>query len=241
MITLIVSDIHLGSYFNRAADLKAFLGSVQFDRLIILGDLLDRPSFEDLSDGEWSFLDYLRLLARHREIIWVEGNHDAGLHEEIENRLEIDATKQFEWKVNGRKLLALHGHQFDKYSRNRSVLARYAAHVYGFLRKVDLTIDSEIFHKICFENRAWKYSSDLVNTAALEYAGDENANIIFCGHTHRAAYVEHEGRHYFNTGCWSDRHCHYVLVDDDEVRLEKFDNSCMLKRQLMNYEYEGAV
>ena len=43
MTTLIVSDVHLGASFNRVKDLNAFIKLVDFSRLIILGDLFDRP------------------------------------------------------------------------------------------------------------------------------------------------------------------------------------------------------
>ncbi len=138
MTTLIVSDVHLGSYYNRASELSAFIRSASYNRLIILGDLFDKPSIERLRDEEWEFLDLVKSMSHRREIIWVEGNHDEGLYETIPSLLNILAVKEFEWTSSGKKFLAIHGHQFDFYCRNKTVLASCAGGLYRMLRRVDL-------------------------------------------------------------------------------------------------------
>ena len=65
--------------------------------------------------------------------------------------------------------------------------------------------------------------SDKINNKALEYAEKKKADFIFCGHTHRAMNLSKNGVEYFNTGCWNDRYCHYVLIDDQRVSLNIFD------------------
>jgi len=126
MTTLIVSDVYLGSFYNRARELAAFIRSAGFGRLIILGDLFDKPSIERLRDEEWEFLDLVKSMSRRKEIIWVEGNHDEGLYDTIPSLLNIQAVKQYEWGINGKRFLAIHGHQFDIYSMNRVILASCA-------------------------------------------------------------------------------------------------------------------
>ena len=221
MNTLIVSDVHLGSFYNRAKELQAFIRSASFGRLIILGDLFDKPNTDRLRDEEWEFLDLVKSMSRRKEIIWVEGNHDEGLYDEIPALLNIEAVKEFEWKAGGKRFLAIHGHQFDIYSRNRSILASCAGELYRLLRRIDLTFERDIFHSLCFENGAWKRSSDMVTEGALEYGKHSDADFIFCGHTHRAFNVRRNGVEYFNTGCWNDMHCHYVTVDNYGVSLKK--------------------
>ena len=221
MTTLIVSDVHLGSFYNRATELGAFIRSARFGRLIILGDLFDKPCIERLRDEEWEFLDLVRSMSRRKEIIWVEGNHDEGLYDTIPTLLNIQAVKQYEWGIDGKRFLAIHGHQFDIYSRNKSILASCAGELYRFLRRIDLTLGKDIFHRLCFENGAWKRSSNLVTEGALEYGKNSDADFVFCGHTHRAFNVRRDGVEYFNTGCWNDMHCHYVTVDNGGASLKK--------------------
>ena len=124
-------------------------------------------------------------------------------------------------EIERENFLAIHGHQFDYYCRNKTLLTSLAGGIYRTLRRIDLLFDRDIFHRLCFENEAWKRSSDIVTDGALEYGKNREADFIFCGHTHRAYNVRKDGVEYFNTGCWNDRHCHYVLVDDRGVRLRR--------------------
>ena len=95
-----------------------------------MGDLFDKPRIEGLRDEEWEFLDIVKGMSRRREIIWVEGNHDEGLYDTIPSLFNISAVKEYEWSVNGKRLLAIHSHKFDRFSTNRSILASCAG---GFL------------------------------------------------------------------------------------------------------------
>ena len=61
-----------------------------------------------------------------------------------------------------------------------------------------------------------------MNEGALEYALERDASFVFCGHTHRAGSIKKNGVEYFNTGCWSDNNCHYVVVDGSGVSLRVF-------------------
>ena len=91
-------------------------------------------------------------------------------------------------------------------------------------------LNKNIFHTICCGNKSWRRISDIVNERALEYAKKHNADFVFCGHTHRATNVAKDGVQYFNTGCWNDRYCHYVLIEDYCVSLKKFDKPIKSER-----------
>jgi UDP-2,3-diacylglucosamine pyrophosphatase LpxH len=223
MTTLIVSDVHLGSSYNRVKDLTSFIKSLDFGRLIILGDLFDRPDLSRLKEEEWNFLKLLNIIGEYKDVIWVEGNHDEKLKNSIPSMFNISAVKEFSWSSNGKNLLALHGHQFDDYTRHKNYLASFASYIYKCLRSVDLMLNRDVFHPICYGNKSWQRLSEIVNERALEYAKMKNADFVFCGHTHRATNVAKDGIQYFNTGCWNDRYCHYVLIEDYYVSLNKFD------------------
>ena len=83
MTTLIVSDVHLGSSYNRVKDLTSFIKSLDFGRLMILGDLFDRPDLSRLKEEEWNFLKLLNIIGEYKDVIWVEGNHDEKLKNSI--------------------------------------------------------------------------------------------------------------------------------------------------------------
>lgn len=222
MTTLIVSDVHLGSSYNRVSDLTSFLKSVDFTRLIILGDLFDRPDLNRLKEEEWTFLNVLNSISEYKEVIWVEGNHDEKLKNSIPSLFNIRAVKEYTWSSHGKNLLALHGHQFDDYTQRKSCLSSIASSIYKGLRGIDLFVEKDIFHPICYGNKAWQHISETVKNRALDYGKNKNADFVFCGHTHRAIAVAQNGVEYFNTGCWNDRYCHYVLVEDSSVSLNMF-------------------
>ena len=77
--TVIISDLHLGSEVSRAGDALDFLHSVQFRRLILLGDIFADLNFGRLTKEHWKFLSYIRKLSnpkRRIEVVWVNPGHD---------------------------------------------------------------------------------------------------------------------------------------------------------------------
>jgi len=222
MTTLIVSAVHLGSGFNRAGELASLLTRKSFGRLIILGDLFDRPQTVMLRESEWDLMDAIRSLSQRKEVIWVEGNHDEGLGEVISSTLGIRTEKEYEWTSRGKRFLALHGHQFDIYTSSGSFAASFAGFTYGMLRRIDNFTGTDLFHRLCFENRSWKRSSEMVKESALRFGMERGADIMFCGHTHRAEKDTRYGVEYVNTGCWSDLYCHYAVVDEHGAMLKEF-------------------
>ena len=183
MTTLIVSDLHLGASFNRVKDLTAFIKLVDFSRLIILGDLFDRPDLRGLKEEEWTFLQILNNLGEHKDVVWVEGNHDEKLINSIPSLLNISAVKEYSCSTHGKNLLALNGHQFDDYTDRKSYLSSLAGGIYRFLRRIDLKLNRNIFHNLRYDNGSWKSLSHKINNRALEYAEKKKADFIFCGYT----------------------------------------------------------
>ena len=116
--TLIISDIHLGSDLSRPDALLTTLKTYMFQRLILLGDILDDLNFGRLPATHWELLAYLRMLCepeRNIEVVWVEGNHDRLLSRVTRNFLGLPVRKRYQWTSGGKTFLAMHGHQFDAF------------------------------------------------------------------------------------------------------------------------------
>jgi len=116
--TVIISDLHLGSDVSRAADALDFLHSVEFRRLVLLGDIFADLNFRRLTKEHWKFLGYIRKLSNPKhdvEVVWVEGNHDHGLSEVMSHLVGIPVYQEYTWDYAGRRHLAIHGHQFDTF------------------------------------------------------------------------------------------------------------------------------
>src|ERR1700748_3272570 len=117
--TVIISDLQLGSEVSRAGDALAFLQSIGFKRLILLGDIFADLNFRRLTKEHWKFLGYIRKLSNPKhgvEVVWVEGNHDHGLTEVMSHLVGIPVYQEYAWTYADKRHLAIHGHQFDGFN-----------------------------------------------------------------------------------------------------------------------------
>ena len=75
--TLILSDIHLGSFSTRCKEVLEVLRKYEYKKLILNGDILDGLHFHRLNTAHWEILSKFRKLTATCEVVWVHGNHDA--------------------------------------------------------------------------------------------------------------------------------------------------------------------
>jgi UDP-2,3-diacylglucosamine pyrophosphatase LpxH len=221
--TLLISDIHLGSVVSRAAEALDLLQSVNFKRLILLGDIFSDLDFSRLTSEHWKFLGAIRKLSnpkRRKEVIWVEGNHDMGLSNIMSHLVGVPVYKQFVWEYAGKRHLAIHGHQFDRFVVNNEFLSRVGEWWYYQLQKLDQK-EKRFVRYLDRLNTRWLRLTDKVAHGALGYAKQGNAERVFCGHTHVAQNLSRDGVEYFNTGSWIDMKCTYITVCEKGVRIHE--------------------
>ena len=108
-----MSDIHVGSPVSRAKELIELLEKVEFDILLIDGDLFNDLAFTRLTKEDWKLLSYLRKLTKHARVIWVKGNHDDPVAEVVAHLLGIELVMDYEWEEGDEKYHAEHGDRFD--------------------------------------------------------------------------------------------------------------------------------
>jgi metallophosphoesterase superfamily enzyme len=124
--TLILSDLHLGSRISRAQAAMRMLKETSFRRLVLLGDIFSDLNFGRLTKDHWKFLGYIRKLSnpkRKIEVVWVEGNHDQGLTNVMSHLVGVKVYQEYVWEFEGRRHLAVHGHQFDRFAINNVLLS----------------------------------------------------------------------------------------------------------------------
>src|SRR5882672_7152085 len=200
--TVIISDLHLGSEVSQAGAALAFLQSVRFKRLILLGDIFADLNFARLTKEHWKFLGHIRKLSnpkRNIEIVWVEGNHDHGLTNIMSHLVGVRVYQDYAWQYGGLRHIAIHGHQFDGFQVNNLRFSRLGTFLYLQLQKLDFR-SKPIARLIDRLNTRWLRMSPKVSAGALHYAHQHGADRIFCGHTHQAVHVEQDGIHYYNSG-----------------------------------------
>src|SRR5215472_3548607 len=222
--TVIISDLHLGSDVSRAADALNFLHSIQFRRLVLLGDIFADLNFRRLTKEHWKFLGHIRKLSNPKhdvEVVWVEGNHDYGLAEVMSHLVGIPVYQEYAWDFDGKRHLAIHGHQFDTFAIKNFKLSHFGCWVYLWLQKIDSK--SKRFARYLDRlNTRWLRLSAQVASGALSYAKTGKAERIFCGHTHVPLEMERDGVEYYNSGAWVGERCTYVAIDPEGVAIHEY-------------------
>ncbi len=231
--TLILSDLHLGSEMSRAKDAIRLLQSVEYRQLILLGDIFSDLNFKRLTGDHWKFLGALRKLSnpkRHVKVVWVEGNHDEGLSNMMSHLVGIPVYKRYVWEFDGKRHLAMHGHQFDRFVSRNFLLSRIGVEIYHFMQKMD-TRNKFVTRHLDRFNTKWLRLTEKVSAGALAYAKQGHIDRVFCGHTHAADAREKDGVQYYNSGSWVDKHATYVTVSEQGVKIHTYEST----------EVEGAA
>lgn len=188
-----------------------------FRRLILLGDIFDDLDFSRLNKEHWSFLSHIRKLSnpkRNIEVIWVEGNHDAGLSKITSHFLGIKVYKEYSFQLNGKRILAIHGHQFDRFLNENAVISKIASYLYEKIQRFGGE-KQRLARWIKIKSKGWLRLSGKVAERAVEYAVRRDFNAVICGHTHQPASEYFDKLHvqYLNSGCWTDIPSSYIVID----------------------------
>jgi UDP-2,3-diacylglucosamine pyrophosphatase LpxH len=221
---VVISDIHLGSPNCQARQLAEFLegmrhGTLPARRLILNGDVFDSIDFRRLKKQHWRVLSLLRKMSDELEITWITGNHD-GPAEIVSHLLGVTVRDEEVVHSGGRRVLFLHGHRFDEFISRYPVLTRLADRAYNLLQRIDRT------HR--FARLAKRRSKTFLRCAAkvehdaVRYAARHGYDAVCCGHTHHATVSSAGPVAYFNSGCWTEKPCHYLTVLDGAVGLHTY-------------------
>lgn len=222
--TVILSDVHLGADTSHAREATAVLKRNHFRRLILLGDIFADLNFRRLTKEHWKFLGYIRKLSnpkRNIEVVWVEGNHDQGLTDIMSHLVGVRVYQEFAWEFDGKRHLAIHGHQFDRFGVNSVRLSYVVTLLYLQLQRLDLK-GKPIARLIDRLNTRWLRMSEKVANGALFHARVRKVDRIFCGHTHDALHRAKDGVDYYNSGGWVDNKLTYITIDRQEVRIREY-------------------
>jgi len=221
--TIIVSDLHLGSKHSLAHALKAALGHFSFNRLILNGDIFDhlRVTVDELNDAQRELLSYITELAATHEVVWIEGNHDEGLADFLQDIVPTTVHRQYQWEYQGKRYLALHGDQFDYFNQEHPVLYWLGVKIYGFVQWLGPWTRS--FAKWLKRTTKW-YTNAMLATidGARAHGRTYGAHAVFCGHTHHAYQATGSAVSYYNSGGWTEGPCHLVAIGESGVRIHAF-------------------
>ncbi|MBO9714668.1 UDP-2,3-diacylglucosamine diphosphatase [Sphingomonas sp.] len=232
--TVWISDVHLGTRGCNAEALIDFLDHVDSDIMYLVGDIIDgwalRKRFywpSAHNDIVWRILKRAR---RGTRIVYVPGNHDeffrqfTGLNF---GGVEISRTAVHE-TADGRRLLVLHGDEFDAIMLSHRWLAHVGDMAYEMLMGCNRWLNAvrglmglpywslSKYAKSRVKN-AVSFISRFEEVVARE-AGAKGVDGVVAGHIHAAEIRRIHGVDYYNDGDWVEG-C-TALVEHHDGRME---------------------
>ena len=235
--TVWISDTHLGTPGCNATLLLDFLKSIECETLYLVGDIVDGwqlrkgwywpPAHNDVVRC------VLKMAKRGARVIYIPGNHDeafrdfTGLHfgdvELLPEDIHVTA--------DGRRLLVLHGDQFDSivmYARwlaflgdsAYTMLLKSNALVNGVRKRFGLPYWSLAAHLKKRVKNAVSFISKYEEVVA-QAATERHVDGVVCGHIHSAEIRQFGDITYYNDGDWVES-C-TALVEHADGRMDILD------------------
>jgi len=215
--SILISDLHIGSTQCQADVLLDFLKHNDCEVLYLVGDIID---FWALSKKLYWPKDHNTIIqkllrkARHdTRVIYIPGNHDENIRDYNDYIFGDIVVKNsmIHTTVDGKKMLVVHGDEYDTIAKYHKWIAKLGSKGYDFLLEINricrtfrrlLGIRSHFslaaFIKFKVKNAVQfisDYEQSIVNTLS-----DEGLDGVICGHIHHAEIKNMNGFLYVNTG-----------------------------------------
>jgi UDP-2,3-diacylglucosamine pyrophosphatase LpxH len=130
----------------------------------------------------------------------------------------VPVYQRYVWTYQGKRHLAIHGHQFDRFSCRNLWISRVGLEIYRWIQQAEPK-SKPISRRLDRINTRWLSLRAKVATGALHYAKQGRIDRVFCGHTHVADCAEKDEISYYNTGCWIDENPTYITVGEEGVAI----------------------
>jgi UDP-2,3-diacylglucosamine pyrophosphatase LpxH len=232
--TVWISDVHLGTRGCQADKLLDFLYSIDCDYLFLVGDIIDgwrlKRSWYWPQAHNNVVRKILGMARKGTRITYVPGNHDEIFRDYIGlNFGQIDLVdRAVHTLVDGRRLLVIHGDQFDTIVKNARWLAYIGDYAYRAAMRFNILLN---FARRKLGFGYWSLSSYLKHqvkqrvssisnfeNALADEARRHNVEGVVCGHIHHPEIREVGGIVYCNDGDWVES-C-TALVEHNDGRIE---------------------
>ncbi len=232
--TLFLSDIHLGTRGCQADALLDFLKHYDADTIFLVGDIVDGWRLKQSWNWPQSHNDVVQKLLRKARkgtrIVYIPGNHDEFMRDyDGSNFGGVEIHEEaFHTCADGRKMLLMHGDKFDTIVRNVRWLALLGDHAYDFaiwlnghIARVRRNFGLPYWSFSQWSKQKVKRAVSFIaafEDSVINDARRHGADIVICGHIHKATIRQSGGITYMNTGDWVES-C-TAIVEHDDGRLE---------------------
>ncbi|MDW8415367.1 MAG: UDP-2,3-diacylglucosamine diphosphatase [Thermaurantiacus sp.] len=235
--TVWISDTHLGTPGCNADLLLDFLRSVKCETLYLVGDIIDGWRLKRGWYWPTAHNDVVRrvmkMAKKGTRVVYVPGNHDEVLRDFVGLKLgDIEILPEaVHHTADGRRLLVLHGDEFDGVVLYARWLAFLGDHAYALLLRLNVwvnrvrrllglpywSLSAHLKHRV---KRAVEYVSRF-EEAVAHAAERRGADGVVCGHIHTAEIRRIGAITYYNDGDWVES-C-TALVEHPDGRMEILD------------------
>ncbi len=229
-----ISDIHLGTRGCRADALLDFLKHTDSDVLYLVGDVIDgwrlKKSWYWAQSHNDVVQKVLRKARKGTEVIYVPGNHDEALRDYIDLQFGGITVKRdcIHTTAAGKRLLVLHGDEFDGVVRYAKWLAVLGDTAYTIMLQVNQWFNAvrrrlgyPYWSISAYAKAKVKNAVEFISRfedAMAEEARRRGVDGVVCGHIHKAELRDMDGVLYCNDGDWVES-C-TALVEHLDGRLE---------------------
>ena len=238
-----ISDLHLGTKDCRSDFLADFLRQSSCDFLYLVGDIVDGWRLRKSWYWDANHDEVVRLILRKArsgtEVTYIPGNHDESFRAWLPMGLEVAGIRLRQdadhTTADGRRLLVMHGDEFDSVVRYAKFLALLGDSAYTAALVVNRYFNAVRRH---LGYPYWSLSAwlkrrvkeavkaiDRFETALAGEARRRGFDGVVCGHIHHAEMREVGGVLYLNDGDWVES-C-TALVEHEDGRLELLDWAAM--------------
>ena len=217
-VRLIISDLHLGSLHSKEDLLCEMVNEIEFDELILAGDIIDFIKVPTFTKRTIKFIETLK--RKGKPIIYIIGNHDINLTEfENETVGGVKFIDKYQFEYANRTYRVMHGHQFDT-----------GVVTWRFFMKVVSIFQAFLERWLRWNMASWMVKHKLKKRKLRRIwdilKWNKEADVFIMGHTHIPEAViwideDEKIKTYVNTGDWIE-HQTYALIKDGQIRLKKY-------------------
>lgn len=219
--TIFISDVHLGSSNCNAEALLEFLKNFDSEILYLNGDIIDFWRMKSKIYWPQAHNDVIQKILRKArkgtKIKYIVGNHDEGLREFLHFSLalgNIELKNEDVYYSGNKKILVIHGDQFDQVVKYAKWLAKLGDTGYTILLKTNQIVN---WVRRRFGFGYWSLSAYIKHRvkSTVNFIGnyeravghactDHKCEGIMTGHIHCPEIKTVNGILYLNSGDWCE-------------------------------------
>ena len=237
--SVFISDVHLGTRGCRSDFLADFLRRMTCQHLFLVGDIIDGWRLKKSWYWDETQDEVLRLIVGHARagaaVTYVPGNHDEMFRAWLPMELEIAGIRlrreASHVTADNRRLLVIHGDEFDSVVRYAKFLALLGDRAYSaalllnhWFNGVRRRLGYPYWSLSAWLKRQVKEAVKAIDRFEVALAGEARRrgfDGVVCGHIHHAEMRDVNGVLYINDGDWVES-C-TALVEHHDGRLELID------------------